>query len=169
MKRFDALRVLEHRVGHDLRAQHVGLEEVVVVVDRSRDVRLGREVHDDIGFGDQRIDERRVAHVAVPELEPAVVDLVERRRAGSRRCRRRSAGRGPGCGSPGNCSYRYRTKLLPMNPAPPVTRIVLTRSLSRCRSRCASVRSSTDRDSSPQLSNKSIADRYGTNSPCSCG
>src|SRR6185503_2682526 len=69
--------VLQHRVGHHLRAEYVGFEKVVVVVDRSRDVCFGGKVHDDIGFGNQGVNERRVAHIAVPELEPVVIDLIE--------------------------------------------------------------------------------------------
>ena len=69
----DALDVRQHRVGDHLRAEHVGLEEMVVVVDRPRDVRLGGEVDDDVRLLDQAVDQRGVAHVAVPELEPAAV------------------------------------------------------------------------------------------------
>jgi hypothetical protein len=31
-------------------------------------VRLGRDVHHDVGLFDERIDERRIPHVTVPEL-----------------------------------------------------------------------------------------------------
>jgi len=74
----DAIRAPEHGVRDHLRPEHVGLEEVVVVEDRSGDVRLGREVDDHVGPPDQALHERRVADVAVPELDPPVAGrLVE--------------------------------------------------------------------------------------------
>src|SRR6185369_17360070 len=60
-----------------LRAQHISLKEMMVVVDRTRHMRLSREVHDDVGFTDQRVDKRCIADVAVPELQPAVIDLAK--------------------------------------------------------------------------------------------
>src|SRR6185369_14031940 len=65
----DVLDVLQHGVRDDLRAQYVGLEEMVIVVNRPRDVRLGGEVNDDIGLLDERVDKRRIPHIAVPELD----------------------------------------------------------------------------------------------------
>ena len=67
--------VFEHGVRDDLCPEDIGLEEVVIVVNRARDVRLGGEVHDDVGLLDQRIDERRVADIPIPELHAAVVRL----------------------------------------------------------------------------------------------
>src|SRR5438132_361716 len=62
--------VLEDRIGDDLCAEDVRLEEVIVVVNRPGDMRFGGEVHDDVRLLDERVDERRIPHVAMPELDP---------------------------------------------------------------------------------------------------
>ena len=45
----DPVAKLGDGVGHCLRAEDVRLEEEAVVVDRARDMGLGRHVHDDVG------------------------------------------------------------------------------------------------------------------------
>ena len=69
----DALDVLQHRVGDDLCAEHISFKKMMVVVDGACDVRLGCKMHHDVRLRDERIDERRVADIAVPELEATAI------------------------------------------------------------------------------------------------
>src|SRR4051812_43430169 len=69
---FDRLRIPQHRVGYDLRSEHVGLEELTIVEDRTRYMGFGRKMNDDRGLADERIDQIGIKDVSIPELEARV-------------------------------------------------------------------------------------------------
>ena len=68
--------VLADRLEDRVRADQVRLDERLRVVQRVVHVRLGREVHDHVALADQAVDERRVADVAVHELD-LVLDRLQ--------------------------------------------------------------------------------------------
>ena len=105
--------VLAHRLQHGVGPDHVGVQERFRVGERVVDVRLGGEVHDGVGLGDQLVHQFGVGDVALHQ--PDVV-LDGRQRFAAARVGQR-------------VEHRHRvltlrrscTKLAPMNPAPPVT------------------------------------------------
>src|ERR1044072_6383881 len=126
----------------------------MVVVDRSRHVALGREVDDDVRLLDERVHERSVAHVAVPELETSVGrTLVEANRQLLDT----------------SCVGEH------VENADPVVGILVvevTDEITPDETGAAGDEKGLHRNggaSSPQLRRRSIADRYGTHSPCCCG
>ena len=68
------LRRLARRLEQDERAVDVGRDELAGVHQRAIDVRLGREVHDDVRGSDERPGDRRIGDVTLDELVPGVVD-----------------------------------------------------------------------------------------------
>src|SRR5262245_64387737 len=76
----DVRHVLQNGVRDNLRPQYIGFEEVIVVVNRAGDMRLGGEVHNDIGLLDQGVDERRIADIAMPELNSRVCTILSAKR-----------------------------------------------------------------------------------------
>src|SRR4051812_40999418 len=69
---FDRLRISQHRIGDNLRSEHVSLEELAIVEDRTGYVRFGGKMHNDGGLSNERIDQIGVENVSVPELEARV-------------------------------------------------------------------------------------------------
>src|SRR4029079_12669750 len=61
----DAIAMLHDSVCNRLRAEHVSLEEELVVGERAGDVRLGSHVHDDVCLAHERVHQLAVANVAV--------------------------------------------------------------------------------------------------------
>jgi hypothetical protein len=79
------------RLEQDVDADDAGPDERLRVEDRAVDVRLGGEVHDGVGVGDERADDVAVGDVALDEAERAPLGPSPRPRRGSPRCRRTSA------------------------------------------------------------------------------
>src|SRR5262249_58501903 len=65
----------DDRVGDSLSSEHVGLKEQQTIEDRAGDVGLGGEVDDNVRLLDQRIDQRRIAYVAVPKTPQRMLSL----------------------------------------------------------------------------------------------
>ena len=105
--------VLAHRLQHRERADDVGAQERLGVGQRVVDVRLGGEVHDGVGLGDQLGHQFGVGDVA---LDQSDVVLDRGQRLAATRIGERVEHRTPRCSRTAPC-----TKLAPMNPAPPVT------------------------------------------------
>ena len=156
----DPIGAAQHRVRDHLRAEHVGLEEVVVVEDGPRHVRLGREMHDDVRAAHQVLDERGVAHVAVPELDAAA--RVGRLEVG------RQVVDAAGVGQ----QVEHQDPVVRILVEDVVHEVAADESGAAGHEKCFHWVCSLfriDALSSPQLSSRSMADRYGTNGSYCCG
>ena len=75
-EQFDPVAVAENRIGDNLGAEDIRLEEKPVVEDGASHMRFGGKMQDDVGPANQRIDDIGVQHIAVPEFKPVLVETV---------------------------------------------------------------------------------------------
>ena len=107
--------VRAYRLEDGERADDVGVQERLRFGQRVVDVRLGGEVHDGVGLGDQLVDQLGVGDVALHQSD-LVLDRHQRLTAA--RVGQRIENGQLILGVSRTHSW---TKLAPMNPAPPVT------------------------------------------------